>query len=140
LALYLLGLLIGGILFFVVCSWAAASGGRRLPALTGNKLHGVFTLMGENDGLSASCLGTGGYADIHAGASVTVRDEASKVIGTSSLGSGKPVDRTCVYEFEVSGLPDANYYSVEVSHRGSVNFAKSEVETRNWTVQLSLGS
>ena len=86
------------------------------------------------------CVGTGGYDDISAGASVTVRDGNGKTLATSELGSGDALSGVgCTYEFTVD-VPDADFYRVEVSHRGELEFSRGELEQAGWEVHASLGS
>ena len=46
----------------------------------------------------------------------------------------------CEFEFTVDGVRDADFYTVEVSHRGGLSFSKAEMEANGWTVEASLGS
>jgi len=114
---------------------------RVLPHITGS-LHLIERLTHDKT-VGQACTGIGGYDDIHAGTSVVVRDDASKIVATGSLAAGKVVDRlslvgTCGFDFEVD-VPDSAFCQVEVSHRGNVTFSKGDLEGRSWTVALSLG-
>jgi hypothetical protein len=113
-----------------------------LPACGGHDLNGTITIIGSfTTSSSNGCYGTGGYADISAGAAVTVSDESGKILGTSQLEAGKTSGQaSCVFAFKVTGLPDANFYRVEVSHRGQVVYSKSDLDKSGWKVDLSLGS
>ena len=83
----------------------------------------------------------GGYSDIHPGTSVTVRDEAGKILATTTLGAGHYESAEgCVYGFEVADLPDAKFYQVEVSHRGEITYSEDELNASGWNVALELGS
>ncbi|MET9603575.1 hypothetical protein ABZZ17_00770 [Streptomyces sp. NPDC006512] len=102
----------------------------------GSAAEKTFTLTGkmalsDSDGfLSLSgggCAGKGGYKDIRAGASVTVYDDAGKVVATGSLGAGAREGLTCDFPVTVTGVPTgARFYQVEVSHRGKVTVPKEE--------------
>lgn len=86
-----------------------------------------------------SCQGTGGYEDMTRGASVTVYDSSGKVIGTAGLLPGvrkgeQPVFR-CEWAFEVTDLPESDFYQVEVSHRGRSTVQRDGMEA----VALTLG-
>jgi hypothetical protein len=100
------------------------------------------------------CFGEGGSSDINEGADVTVRNEAGETIALGSLGlghleeafpGGSDRDKygafglACVFPLEVNGVPDARFYSVEVSHRGETSYSRDEMEANSWTVELSLG-
>jgi hypothetical protein len=43
----------------------------------------------------------------------------------------------CAFSFETS-VADAEFYSVEVAHRGKVNFSRDQLDASDWTVDLSL--
>jgi hypothetical protein len=86
-----------------------------------------------------SCSGETGYGDIDEGTDVKIKDSSGDLIGSSSLESGIIDDGTCVFEFTVSDVADASYYSVEVSYRGDLSYSKSEMEDKDWDVDLTLG-
>jgi len=81
------------------------------------------------------CHGAAGLSDISVGAQVTVRNGDDKVIAIGQLGDGvaRTVDRTsksgaaiCSFSLAVSGVPEgSSFYSVEVAHRGPVQFTSA---------------
>lgn len=83
---------------------------------------------------------TTGYADIRAGAPVTVSDERGTTIATAPLGPGRVsgLPLRCVLGFTVS-VPKAKFYRFEVSHRGQVQKSFEEMERDGWRVSLTLG-
>lgn len=85
----------------------------------------------------------GGYDDIQVGAQVLVRDASDKIIGTGSLGNGGGVPHGdsawCAFPFTVDRLPEADFYSIEVTHRKPLTYSRDELEALNWTVDLKLG-
>lgn len=85
------------------------------------------------------CKGDGGYSDIREGATVTVRDEAGVTIGTGRLSEGALGSNVCVFEFTPIRLPPAEFYSVEVSHRGAITYSQAEMVASGWVVALTLG-
>ena len=109
----------------------------------GATLTGTFVLFdtsGSIGGGESRCFGTGGYSDIDEGAEVAVHDEEGDLIGSSQLDSGEPIEElACEFRFVIEDLPDAKFYSIEVSQRGDVTFSKSELEEQDWKVELSLG-
>lgn len=99
----------------------------------------TFTLNG--DLAAESCIGTGGYRDINAGATVTVYDATGKVVAVGSLGEGTRDSGAiyCRFPFSIPEVPDnSDFYSVEVSHRGEVTFPADRA--RNGDVHLSIGT
>jgi hypothetical protein len=115
-------LIVGAVLFF--------RGG-------GHTITGTMTLISSD--LSDSCQGSGGYDDIGPGTAVTVRNGEGETIGTGRLGEGTLHGVIgCTYPFEID-VPDEDFYRVEVSHRGELEFSKDEMEQNDWTVDASLG-
>lgn len=110
-----------------------------------NSTHTVIGTMtvsssefyGKNDG--DFCTGEGGYSDIQFGTSVTVTNEAGKVIGTAILGEGSVETNTCVFNFSVDDVNSADYYSIEVGRRGKLTYSNEEFESRDWTASATLG-
>ena len=121
----------------------AACGGAPAAA---HQLIGTIHLS-SSDGVSrsgSSCAGTGGYDDFRAGTQVTVKNEAGAIIGSGSLEDGVPDINyptvACNFSFTIKSLPDAKFYSVEVSHRGALTYSKSDLEAKGWMVAFSIGS
>ena len=53
----------------------------------------------------------------------------------------EPVRQTDLFRPARSQLPaDAAFYSVEIGHRGGLNYSKAELSGKAWTVGLSIGS
>lgn len=109
-----------------------------LPRFT---LTGSFTLFAQTDGPASDCYGRGGYSDITSGVSVTVRDGASAILATGSLGNGQrsATGGSCTYTFTIRDVKQADFYSIEVGRRGALSYSFAEMNSRNWTVAFSLG-
>lgn len=110
-------------------------------------LKGKFQLVDSKIGGTASnCYGTGGYDDVEAGMPVTIRDGNGSILATGKVGDGtQPSDSqyssvTCVFEFQVDNVPKADFYAIEVGRRGQLNYSFAEMQEKNWSVQLSLGT
>ncbi|MGH2679934.1 MAG: hypothetical protein ACRDG8_05545 [Actinomycetota bacterium] len=99
----------------------------------GHRVEGSFSLP------RSDCQGSGGDDDIGPGTTVTIRSESGSTIATGSLGAGEGVSGGCVYPFAIHGVPDAEFYRVEVSRGGEVEYSLAEVESNEWTVTVSLG-
>jgi hypothetical protein len=120
-------------------------------------LSGVLAVTGRSGsyvGGDEECVaGTSseynGYDDIEVGAAVTVWNEKDTVIATSRLDAPtfealgtSDFDRdygTCTFPFTVE-VPKAEFYAIEISHRGKLTFSYQELVSKNWRVETSLGS
>jgi hypothetical protein len=114
--------------------------------------HPPYTISGRLSLISATlvhagsaCTGQGQYADIQAGAPVTITNAAGGVIGVSHLGSGHrrltgelaPAG-TCDFEFVVGGIPEVEVYGVRFERRGTLQYSLTEMKQQSWTVRLEL--
>lgn len=89
--------------------------------------------------IGAPCHMDIGYDDITEGASVTVKDGAGTIIALAELKAGTAESAyDCVFPFSVT-VGDSNFYSIEISHRGEVNYTKAELEAQKWTIALTIG-
>lgn len=97
-------------------------------------------LVGWKAGQTYECpLGAGGgFSDIVPGAQVTVRDGSGQIVGLGELSGGTFGRDGCMFNFAVVNLPDVDFYSVEVSHRGAISYAATDLESRSWTVAYRL--
>jgi hypothetical protein len=114
------------------------------------------------------CFNGIGYEDVTTGAAVTIRDGAGSIVATTTLGGFVLVDTRpdtmqdmsgwdskadplrsdfplvdvilghCQFSF-AADVPDAAFYSVEVAHRGAVNFSTDDLSRASWTVALTVG-
>lgn len=83
------------------------------------------------------CDGSSGYDDITPGAQVILSADG-KTVGKGELEEAKYDDGYCVFPFEVTGVAGgSDFYSVEISHRGEMEYTQDELEEG---VSLSLGS
>lgn len=104
--------------------------------LTSTDGKGIF-------GTGSDCTGSDGYDDVKEGAQVTVRDDAGKSVALSKLGAGsvtktlgKYAVASCEFDFIVSQVPvSGDIYSVEVEHRGAINFERKNASS----LRISLG-
>ena len=119
-----------------------SSGGQ---TVTGSIVLNVGFGPGRDDG--EPCAGEGGYDDIRPGAEVTVRDRTGAIIATSRLDwgvveriiEGDPDRFYCRLPFSVPDVPEADFYSIEVSRRGELTFSRDELEALDWQVAFELG-
>ena len=93
----------------------------------------------------SACTGQGQYADIQAGAPVTITDSTGGVIGVSHLGTGHrrltrdvaPVG-TCDFEFVVGGIPEVEAYGIRFERRGTVQYSLAEMKQQSWSLHIEL--
>jgi hypothetical protein len=81
----------------------------------------------------------GGYSDISDGAQVAVADSTGKTLALGELSGGTYGPDGIVFSFHVDDVPDADIYSIEVTHRGAVKFSRKQLESDDWTVGLKIG-
>jgi hypothetical protein len=98
---------------------------------------------GLNAQVGQPCSGTGGYADIVAGANVTARNGDGKIIATEPLGPGRAqpgqTGSDCLFEVTLKNLPETDFYSFEVSRRGQLNYSLDQLQAQGWAVDFVLG-
>lgn len=87
------------------------------------------------------CTGRGGYDDIRLGTSVVVKDGKGVTLATGRLGAGKMGEFGfgCDFSFEVLNVPKADFYSIEVAHRGALTYSRKELGAIGWSVAFELG-
>lgn len=112
--------------------------------LTGG-VHELFDI-GESDEFACAPPSDSGYSDIQEGAQVVVRDGEGSTLATSSLEEGRAYGTQseafqgpCVFSFEVRDVPESDFYTIEVSHRGEITYSREELESAGWTAELTLG-
>ena len=106
----------------------------------------VYTISGslklvDSDigGSDDACYGTGGYDDIGGFMSVTIRDGNKNIISTGKTGEGKKNDYvTCIFDFEVNNVPKSEFCTIEIGHRGELNYSFNEIKEKNWKIELAL--
>lgn len=118
---------------------------------TSHRIGGTMLLkQGSISGKEGdSCYGEGGYNDIRAGASVTVSNGDGKLLATGLLGAGTQVYSSsgpslklfyCQFPVNVdTKVPRADFYKVEVTHRGAIAYSYDDMKSRDWQVALTLG-
>ena len=128
--------LVAAVLLLTACGGGAT-------ATTTHTLHGYLSLVdSEGNSITAqdgACQGTGGYSDIGEGAGVTVTDGAGTVLATGSLSGGGGTAYECNFNFAIE-VPDADFYRVEVSHRGEMTYSRQQMDEGWWMIFLTLGS
>jgi hypothetical protein len=92
------------------------------------------------DRFSSGCnVSDTGYEDLSAGSPVTVKDGQGKVLAATFLPTGSDGGSSiCHFEMTVK-VPDADFYQVEVSHRGVLTYSMQDMELNGWKASLSIG-
>jgi hypothetical protein len=106
--------------------------GRRTCRITGSMTLYRDGFITRADG--RGCEGTSGYDDIDEGTQVTISDGRGKTIGI-----GRSESSSCMFEFSVPDVPNADFYKVEVAHRGELSYSKEELASKGWRVEVALG-
>ena len=140
-------LALGIVIFVAVIAAAAvvalASSGSLTPHHT---ISGTFELLDTDQTfpsitvVGASCHGTGGYADIDAGAEVTLKDGDGKILGSTELSDGTGSVTSCTFTFSIADVPEVGFYSVEISHRGAITNSLAQMQANGWMFGLTLGN
>jgi hypothetical protein len=126
---------------------ACAPGSNRAPAAdtaspVTHEISGNLVLRGGSIPALRCEAGWEGYADIAAGADVTVTDTAGRVIALGRLDAGTPTQPSeydCDFAFHVEDVPVVAIYGIEVSHRGVQRFSQRDLENTGYFVNLTLG-
>ena len=112
-----------------------------------HSIKGSFQLVDSDlGGTSDDCYGTGGYDDIEAGMPVTIRDGQGAILATGTVGTGSQPSNSeysnvvCVFDFQVENVPKADFYAISIGRRGELNYSFAEMEQKEWTVSLSIGT
>lgn len=137
---------LGVVIFVAILAAAGFIGLSNSGALAArHDITGTFTLIDtdlEFSGISTSgdtCEGDGGYSDINQGVEVTVRDGTGKLLQTGSLGEGTGNLVRCEFPFTIKGVPETDFYSVEVGSRGDLSYSLDDMKANAWTLGFQLG-
>lgn len=99
----------------------------------------VLDSLGEGEEYPCP-LGSGaGFSDISTGTPVTVRDAGGSIVGMGALEGGTLSTDGCTFTFGVQEVPPSDFYSVEVSHRGPVNYSSADLDDSRWVIHVKLG-
>ena len=111
-------------------------------------LTGSLTLTKGTWEVGERCVGDDGYSDIRQGAQVVIRGPDGTIVATGRLRNGEAISVSiaglslapdCEFPFSVASVPDEDFYSIEVSHRGEITYSRDDLEALNWELDLSLG-
>lgn len=107
-----------------------------------------YTLTSTDDVLTidealGTCTGYGPYDDIEAGLQFDVKDTHGELVGFGSFGRGQLGNSSseCIFTgYPEDPVPDLPIYVIDTGRRGAVNFTHQELESHNWTAELSIGN
>jgi hypothetical protein len=107
-----------------------------------HQLTGSIELVDTDQSYDGTCYGFGGYKDLNEGANVVVSDGNGKVLASGTLGGGTASSTyRCNFPITLgSKLPKADFYKVQVSHRGELTYSYDEMQSMNWDLSLTIGS
>jgi hypothetical protein len=114
--------------------------GQPLSSLSGRQLDrmgAMLTSLERGETFPCPEGAGGGYSDIAAGGQVVVKDGAGRVLATTELSGGQVNTRGCTFDFQLE-VPDTDFYQVEVTHRGALTFARSDLAANEWHVSARL--
>jgi len=91
-----------------------------------------------------SCKGTGGYSDLAPGGQDTVRDQNGAIIAVGMITDGiasdyKGIVVGCNLNFVVKDVPEAKFYTIEVTHRGPLSYTYADLVALGWMLSLRIG-
>ena len=119
-------------------SKGSGSAASATPSPSTTTITGEFLLY---DSDMYSCNPSAGYSDIGSGTSVTLKNEAGTLIGSTSLGTGIGSGSFCTWSYIFPGVStDFTYYTVSVGRRGDLTQSKSEMVSNGWVLSTSLGN
>lgn len=106
----------------------------------GFDVHGTVTLVGDTTASTEpgfACEGARGYDDLSPTTTVRITNGYGSLYAPGTFTGSAHGNGLCTFFFTVPDVPrGAADYDVEISHRGSVTYAESEVESG---VHLTLG-
>lgn len=132
-------------------SSTGANAGADTHALTGTvSVPGFSTMMKAQKG--EKCFPQDGYDSVQSGATLTVKDEAEKVVATGQLAAGAFAENgsqgryldqdaseaTCRFSFEAEVPDDVKFYTVGISGVGDQTFSHATLEAKSWHITLSV--
>ena len=129
---------LGAALVVVLLAFAGASGSST------QTLTGEFRLYDEDlafldDG--DYCSGDGGYGDIGPSTQVKLRDGKGESLATGNLGAGEwdSSNDSCVFMWELSDVPEEDFYRLEIGRRGELEYTLDEMRSNDWNIETSIG-
>lgn len=128
----------------VIAAFAVASPAA-FAASAEHEINGTVIL---NDGFGNEgqpCAGTGQYADITAGAKVTLKDKHKKTVGVATLDQGTWTAAvtggdfvTCEFPFSLK-VPTSRTYAVQVGKRKAGTVSAKSLVANDWVLSITLG-
>lgn len=133
------------VLIVLVVVFALAAAATLVFADRSNEITGQIDVIDtEEDPVGfGSCTGadiSAGYDDLAPGAGVTVKDESGDIIATGVITEGEWTRFSCALRFTVADVPKAEFYQVEISHRGEQRLSHEDLVEQNFHLELSIGS
>jgi hypothetical protein len=90
--------------------------------------------------LDGGCIPSAEVTDPREGTEVTLRDETSKIIGSSVLGAGT-MDKdlnACVFRFEIREVPESRFYVLTIGELDDFTYSLDEMISTSWQLLIRL--
>ena len=103
---------------------------------------GQFSLTGTSSysTTGSACTGTGDYAAVKTGATVTLYGVESSYLGYGALTAGKVSAGSCVFTFDFGKVSGASEYTVVVAGKFRATKSKADLKAVGYAFDLSAGS
>ncbi len=109
--------------------------------------------------LGDTCQGEGTFGNIGSGTQVLIRDGEGALLETGALNRGTvtfvtrpfrtlpeplpdaefvPGNVRCEFSFQIPGVPDADFYSIEVGREAPLTLSLRELESKGWMLLIEL--
>ena len=111
--------------------------------------------------LGDTCQGEGPFSNIGFGTQVLIKDSEGALLETGALDRGTvtfvtrpfrsfsvlgdrepefvPGNVRCEFSFQIPGVADADFYSIEVGREAPLTLSLRELESKGWTLIIELG-
>jgi hypothetical protein len=100
----------------------------------------AFLEKGQSGQIPDCSMGFGGgFEGVATGAQVTVTDGTGQLLGTAVLTGGILDGEGCHFDYVFQGLPESDFYQIDVAHRGAVAFTRERLSDTGWLAALSIG-
>jgi hypothetical protein len=109
------------------------------PSASTTTVTATFSLT-DQDTADNACEGQGGYSDISTGASVTIEDQKTEIVGSASLDAGVADADICTWSLSFDNVPlDRTQYTLKIGSRGGLTESNQTLEADSWHFSAQMG-